>query len=160
VGAPRHNGSDAIRLGSRGTPTKGHDDDTPRRTPSSAELATEGNGLLAGLGILTVALFPIALPGLLLFVVAPLLLVAMVGLVLLPLWLARTLVRSRSRRRCRAPTALGESGYRRVLTRLACSAGPVNGKAAVVVRYLIYTQFVYIAYPATQIWYRNTGISR
>jgi type IV secretory pathway TrbD component len=52
---------------------------TPRRTPSSAEVATELNGLLAGLGILTMSLFPIALPGLLLFVVAPLALVAVVG---------------------------------------------------------------------------------
>jgi membrane protein implicated in regulation of membrane protease activity len=60
--------------------------------------------VLAGLGILTMALFPIALPGLLLFVVAPLALVAVVGLLLaiplaLPLWVARLLVRSLSRRR-------------------------------------------------------------
>jgi hypothetical protein len=53
--------------------------------------------LLVGLGILTTALFPIALPGLLLFVVAPLMLVAVVGLLLavplgvllLPVWLVR-----------------------------------------------------------------------
>lgn len=79
---------------------------TPRRTPSSTDVATEANGLLAGLGILTVALFPIALPGLLLFVLAPLVLVAVVGLVLaiplmLPWWLIRTLMRGRSRRRAR-----------------------------------------------------------
>jgi Flp pilus assembly protein TadB len=81
---------------------------TPRRTPSSAEVATELNGLLAGLGILTMALFPIALPGLLLFVVAPLALVAVVGVLLaiplvLPVWLARTLMRSRARRRRAQP---------------------------------------------------------
>jgi membrane protein implicated in regulation of membrane protease activity len=77
---------------------------TPRRTPPSADVATEVNGLLAGLGIITAALFPIALPGLLLFVVAPLALVAVVGVLLaiplvLPVWLVRTLIRSRSRRR-------------------------------------------------------------
>jgi hypothetical protein len=59
--------------------------------------------LLAGLGILTVALFPLALPGLL-FVVAPLLLVLAVGALLalplvLPLWLVRGVARLRSRRR-------------------------------------------------------------
>jgi len=79
--------------------------------PSFAEVATEANGLLGGLGILTFAIFPVALPGLLLFVVAPLALVAVVGLLLaipvvLPLWLARTVWRSRSRRRPAAPHAV------------------------------------------------------
>jgi hypothetical protein len=60
--------------------------------------------LLAGLGILTVALFPLALPGLLIFLVAPMLLVVAAGALLalplvLPLWLVRTVVRLRSRRR-------------------------------------------------------------
>jgi hypothetical protein len=60
--------------------------------------------LLVGLGILTTALFPVALPGLLLFVVAPLALVAAAGLVLaiplvLPLGLALALARGRRRRR-------------------------------------------------------------
>jgi hypothetical protein len=73
---------------------------SPRSAPSSTEVATEAGGLLAGLGILTMALFPIALPGLLLFVVAPLVLLAVAGLLLaiplvLPLWLARFLVRRR-----------------------------------------------------------------
>ncbi len=81
--------------------------------PSSAEVATEVNGLSAGLGILTFAIFPVALPGLLLFVVAPLALVAGVGLLLaipfvLPLWLARTVRRSRSRRRSPAVPASDE----------------------------------------------------
>ena len=62
---------------------------------------------LVGLGILTMALFPFALPGLLLFVVAPLALVAVIGLLLaiplvLPLGLARIVMRGRSRRRRRA----------------------------------------------------------
>jgi hypothetical protein len=79
---------------------------TPRQTPSSAEVATEVNGLLGGLGILTMALFPIALPGLLLFVVAPLALVAVAGVLVaiplvLPVWLVRIVVRSRARRRTR-----------------------------------------------------------
>ncbi len=57
--------------------------------------------LLAGLGIVTMALFPIAVPGLLLLVVAPLLLIGLVGLLLaiplvLPLWLLRALRRGRS----------------------------------------------------------------
>ena len=60
--------------------------------------------LLAGLGILTVALFPLALPGLLLFVVAPLLLLLAVGGLLaiplvVPLLLVRTVGRLRPRRR-------------------------------------------------------------
>jgi hypothetical protein len=63
--------------------------------------------LLAGLGILTVALFPLALPGLLIFVVAPLILLLAVGALLalplvLPLGLVRTVLRLRSRRRERA----------------------------------------------------------
>jgi hypothetical protein len=82
---------------------------TTHPAPSSAEVATEVNGLLAGLGILTFALFPIALPGLLLalvlaLLVAPLALGALAvlllaGIVALPLRLARSLVRNRSRRR-------------------------------------------------------------
>jgi membrane protein implicated in regulation of membrane protease activity len=62
--------------------------------------------LLAGLGILTVALFPIAVPGLLLFVVAPLILVAVPAVLLaIPVVLSLTLLRAfrrgRSRRRVR-----------------------------------------------------------
>lgn len=78
----------------------------PRAAPSSADVATEANTLLTGLGILTVQIFPIALP-LLVLVVAPLALVAVVGLLLagilvLPLWLARIVLRSWSGRRSRA----------------------------------------------------------
>jgi hypothetical protein len=68
--------------------------------PSSADLATEANSLATGLGIVTFALFPFAVPALI-FVVAPLALVAVVGLVLalpvvLPVWLVRA-VRRRQR---------------------------------------------------------------
>jgi hypothetical protein len=71
--------------------------------------------LLVGLGILTMALVPLALPGLL-FVVAPLVLVVAVGALLalplvLPLWLLQTLRRGRSHRRARpadGSAAVGE----------------------------------------------------
>ena len=68
--------------------------------PSSAEVVTEANSLLAGLGILTIQLFPLALP-LLVLVIAPLALVAAAGALLaapfvLPVWLARKVLRSRS----------------------------------------------------------------
>jgi hypothetical protein len=77
--------------------------DSPRPAPSSADVAMEVTNLSAGLGILTIPFFPLLLPGLVL-VVAPLVLVAMVGVLLatpfvLPLWLARIALRSRSRRR-------------------------------------------------------------
>jgi hypothetical protein len=54
-----------------------------RSTPSPADVAMEVNGFLAGLGVLSVALFPFALPGLLLGLllvlpVAPLVLAAAV----------------------------------------------------------------------------------
>jgi membrane protein implicated in regulation of membrane protease activity len=76
---------------------------TPPRTPSTTEVATEVNGLLAGLGILTVTLFPFALSALLL-VVAPLAVLALAGALLaipvvVPLWLVRSLRRGRARRR-------------------------------------------------------------
>jgi hypothetical protein len=81
--------------------------DTSHTTPSTTEVATEAGGLLAGLGIITAALFPFALPGLLL-VVVPLALVAVVVLVLaipllLPLWLVRSLRRRLSARRRAEP---------------------------------------------------------
>jgi hypothetical protein len=79
---------------------------TPRQAPSSADVAAEVTSLSGGLGILMVPLFPLALPGLLLFVIAPLALVAVVGVlvatpVVLPVWLTRIVLRSRSRRRSR-----------------------------------------------------------
>lgn len=85
-----------------------------REAHSSADVATEANTLLAGLGILTFAIFPVALPGLLLFVVAPLALVAVVGVLLatpfvLPVWLARIVLRSRSRRRSTTGSSMNRS---------------------------------------------------
>jgi membrane protein implicated in regulation of membrane protease activity len=82
---------------------------TPRTTPSATEVATEVNGLLAGLGILTVSLFPLALPGLL-FVVVPLAVLALAGALLaipvvVPLWLVRSVRRGRARRRAERSAA-------------------------------------------------------
>jgi hypothetical protein len=81
---------------------------------SSGDAATEANALLAGLGILTIQVVPLALPGLLLFVIAPLALVAVVGVLLaapfvLPAWLTRIVLRRRSRRRTPAVQASGET---------------------------------------------------
>ena len=86
---------------------------TPRQPPSSAELAVELTSLSGGLGILMVPLFPLALPGLLLFVIAPLALIAVAGVLLaipfvLPVWLTRIVLRSQSRRRSPAVPASDE----------------------------------------------------
>src|SRR5687768_10085286 len=81
-----------------------------RTRASPSEVATELVPLSVGLGILTMALFPFAVPGLLVFVVLPLALVAvpallLAALVVPPLWLARTVSRRRSaarvQRNCR-----------------------------------------------------------
>ena len=71
-------------------------------TTPPADLAAEANGLLTGLGVLTIQLFPLSLP-LLVLVIGPLVLLAVPGLVLagviaLPVWLARAVMRRRSRR--------------------------------------------------------------
>jgi hypothetical protein len=76
---------------------------TPRQAPSSADVAAEVTSLSGGLGILMVPLFPLALPCLVL-VVGPLAVLAVVGVLLaipfvLPVWLIRIVLRSRSRRR-------------------------------------------------------------
>jgi hypothetical protein len=91
----------------------------PPAAPSSADVATEVNGLLTGLGILTFQIFPFALP-LLVLVVAPLALVALAGLLLaipfvLPVWLARVVLRSRSRRRSAAGSPANAAPGRRAL---------------------------------------------
>jgi hypothetical protein len=70
--------------------------------PSPAEVASEGNALMTGLGIITFTLFPVAVPALI-FVVAPLALVGAVGLLLaapvvVPLWLVRRVRRGRAAR--------------------------------------------------------------
>jgi hypothetical protein len=71
-----------------------------------ADVAAEAGSLMAGLGILTVQIFPFSLP-LLILVVGPLLPLAVAGLLLaapflLPVWLARVVRRSRARRRASA----------------------------------------------------------
>jgi hypothetical protein len=72
----------------------------PGATP--AEVVSEVNSLAAVLGIVTMALFPLALPGLLLLI-APLALVPVLGLLVipfvLPVWLVRVVLRGRPRRR-------------------------------------------------------------
>jgi hypothetical protein len=73
-----------------------------RSTTPPADLAAEANGLLTGLGVLTIQLFPLSLPSLVL-VIGPLALLAvpgllLAGIVVLPVWLARAVLRSRARR--------------------------------------------------------------
>lgn len=83
-----------------------------REGPSSADVATEAGTLLAGLGILILQVVPLALPGLLLFFIAPLALLAIAGVLLatpfvVPVWIARKIARRRSPRR-RAPVPARE----------------------------------------------------
>jgi hypothetical protein len=76
------------------------------QAPSPPEVATEAGGLLVGLGIITMALSPFALPGLVLALpliipVIPLALLAgalwlLTRLLVLPFRLVRSFVRSRS----------------------------------------------------------------
>jgi Flp pilus assembly protein TadB len=82
---------------------------TESRKDSAVEVATQVNAEMAGLGILTFALFPLAVPGLVLFVIAPLVALAVVGAVLaapfvLVLSLFLIVRRRRSRRRARRST--------------------------------------------------------
>jgi hypothetical protein len=70
--------------------------------PPPADVASEGNALATGLGIITFTFFPFALPALV-FVVAPLALLGVVGLLLaapvvLPVWVVRRLRRRRAAR--------------------------------------------------------------
>ena len=72
-------------------------------TPEVGDLATEVSGLMVGLGVLSVAFFPLAVPVIAL-VVAPLVVVALAGAVIaaplvLPVLLVRRFVRRRSGRR-------------------------------------------------------------
>jgi hypothetical protein len=77
--------------------------------PSPADLADRAGALAAGLGILTIQLFPFALP-LIVLTLAPLAVLALAGLllalpILVPLWLARRLLPVLRRRRPRAAAA-------------------------------------------------------
>jgi len=70
--------------------------------PSPADVASEGNALATGLGIITFTFFPFALPALV-FVIAPLALLGLVAAVLaipfvLPVWLVRRVRRRRAER--------------------------------------------------------------
>jgi nitrate/nitrite transporter NarK len=76
--------------------------DPRTEAPSATDLAGEAGGLLGGLGLITIALFPFAVPVLIL-VIGPLAVLALAGLVLalpilVPVWLFRVL-RSRLRGR-------------------------------------------------------------
>jgi hypothetical protein len=85
--------------------------DERSQTPSPAELADEVGALTTGLGIITFQFFPFALPGIVL-VVGPLAVLALAGLVLalpilVPLWLARRVLRAVRRRPEPKPLAPG-----------------------------------------------------
>jgi hypothetical protein len=83
---------DSPRLISRRIQFKEATMDAPHAAPSSSDVASEAGSLMAGLGIITMALFPFAVPALALglLVVLPL---APLALVALALWLlARILV--------------------------------------------------------------------
>jgi hypothetical protein len=87
-----------------------------RQSSSSDDVAMEVASLSTGLGVVTMALFPFALPGLLLalplvLLAAPIALAAgvvllLAGILVLPFRLARSAVRRRSGRR----TAAGRAG--------------------------------------------------
>jgi hypothetical protein len=88
--------------------------DTRSESPSPADLAVEAGGLIQGLGTLTIALFPFAIP-LLVLVIGPLAVLALAGLVLalpivLPLWLARWLLRALRRQREARPVVARHAG--------------------------------------------------
>jgi hypothetical protein len=85
----------------------------PRPAPSLSDVGAEVMSLSAVLGVVTLAIAPFALPGLLLALalVAPLALLAvpallLVGLIALPLRLIRIVRRSRARHRVTAAAAL------------------------------------------------------
>lgn len=76
--------------------------DEHSEAPSTADLAGELGAIAAGLGILTIQLFPFAMP-LIVLVIAPLAVLAVACLllalpILLPLWLARRVLSALRRR--------------------------------------------------------------
>jgi hypothetical protein len=73
-----------------------------RETPAAADVATELGSVLVGLGILTMQVMPLALPGLILLLPLVLPLLA-IGLVILPFWLVGRAVRGLARREPREP---------------------------------------------------------
>jgi hypothetical protein len=78
--------------------------DAPRAPLSTSEVASETSGLMAGLGIITMALFPFAVPGLVLalVLVLPAIPLVLAGLVV---WLLARIVR--------APLRLVRTRFRR-----------------------------------------------
>jgi hypothetical protein len=88
--------------------------DTHSESPSPADLAGVAGGLIVGLTTLTIQVFPLALP-LLILVIGPLAVLALAGLVLaipilLPLWLGRLALRALRRRREPRPVAHSHVG--------------------------------------------------
>jgi len=86
---------------------------TRRTSPTSAELVDEASNWAVGGGVITLALFPLAIPGLIILLIGaiPLLLLAvpvglLVALVVLPMLVVRGLVRRlrRALRTAGAPT--------------------------------------------------------
>jgi hypothetical protein len=80
--------------------------DAHSESPSPADLADVAGGLVVGLTTLTIQIFPLALP-LLILVIGPLAVLAVAGLllalpILVPLWLARKLMAVLRERRRRA----------------------------------------------------------
>jgi hypothetical protein len=72
--------------------------DTHSESPSPADLAAVAGGLIVGLTTLTIQVFPLAVP-LLILVIGPLAVLGLAGLVLaipilLPLWLGRLALRA------------------------------------------------------------------
>jgi hypothetical protein len=86
---------------------------SPRSGSSSTDVSAEATTLAAGFGIITFALFPLAVPGLLVFVIAPLLPFAVIALalaapILLAVGLGRVVRRARSPRRSPARVAVAD----------------------------------------------------
>jgi uncharacterized RDD family membrane protein YckC len=99
----------------------------PQRA-EAADVAAEAGSLMAGLGILTIQIFPFSLP-LLVLVVGPLVPLAVVGLLLaapvvLSVWLVRVVRRAaqRAARTSPASSAVANAGHRAPTTRLARSS--------------------------------------
>ena len=102
----------------------------PNRTQANATTVfDEVNTAVTTLAILTLQIFPLALPALV-FVIVPLVLLAIVGLLLagivvLPLWLARLIVRKRPRRGPARPASVPDAvGSRRSTDALRLGPAP------------------------------------
>ena len=99
--------------------------DENSQAPSPADLAGEVGALVAGLGVLTIQLFPFAMP-LIVLVIGPLAVLALAGLllalpILLPLWLVRRVMPAlrRGPSPCRSATTAVASSRSETATALA-----------------------------------------